>query len=75
MNSMKIKYRHISDPSVFKEFNTHLAFVTMPSIFKGDRTQLEYDEFLLNKFKAELQEMYDYGSASEAEYLDYLYEN
>ena len=23
----------------------------MPSIFKGDRTQLEYDEFLLNKFK------------------------
>lgn len=48
---MKIKYRHISDPSVFKEFNTHLAFVTMPSIFKGDRTQLEYDEFLLNKFK------------------------
>lgn len=25
--------------------------------------------------KAELQEMYDYGSASEAEYLDYLYEN
>lgn len=51
MKSMKIKYRHISDPSVFKEFNTHLAFVTMPSIFKGDRTQLEYDEFLLNKFK------------------------
>ena len=48
---MKIKYRHISDPSVFKEFNTHLAFVTMPSIFKGDRTQLKYDEFTLNKFK------------------------
>lgn len=48
---MKIKYRYISDPSVFKEFNTHLAFVTMPSIFKGDRTQLEYDEFTLNKLK------------------------
>lgn len=51
MNSMKIKYRHISDPSVFKEFNTHIALVTMPSIFMGDRTQLEYDEFTLNKFK------------------------
>lgn len=25
--------------------------------------------------KAELQDMYDYGAASEAEYLDYLYEN
>lgn len=51
MNSMKIKYRHISNPSVFKEFNTHIAFVKMPSIFNGDRTQLEYDEFTLNKFK------------------------
>lgn len=48
---MKIKYRHISNPSVFKEFNTHIAFVKMPSIFNGDRTQLEYDEFTLNKFK------------------------
>lgn len=48
---MKIKYKHISDPSVLKEFNTHIAFLTMPSIFKGNRTQLEYDEFTLNKFK------------------------
>ena len=48
---MKIKNRHISNPSVFKEFNTHIAFVKMPSIFNGDRTQLEYDEFTLNKFK------------------------
>ena len=48
---MKIKYRHISNPSVFKEFNTHIALVKMPSIFNGDRTQLEYDEFTLNKFK------------------------
>ena len=51
MNSMKIKYRHISNASVFKEFNTHIAFVKMPSIFNGDRTQLEYDEFELNNFK------------------------
>lgn len=48
---MKIKYRHISDPSVLKEFDTHIEFVTMPSIFKGSKTQPEYDEFELNKFK------------------------
>lgn len=23
----------------------------MPNIFKGNKTQLEYDEFMLNKFK------------------------
>lgn len=51
MNSMKIKYRHISDPSVLKECNTHIEFVTMPSIFKGNKTQLEYDAFMLNKFE------------------------
>lgn len=48
---MKIKYRHVSDPSVLKEFDTHIEFVTMPSIFKGSKTQPEYDEFILNKFK------------------------
>lgn len=51
LNSVKIKYRHISDPSVLKECNTHIEFVTMPSIFKGNKTQLEYDEFMLDKFK------------------------
>ena len=34
-----------------KEFDTHIEFVTMPSIFKGSKTQPEYDEFILNKFK------------------------
>lgn len=45
---MKIKYRHVSDPSVFKEFDIHIAFVKTPNIFKGNKTQLEYDEFTLN---------------------------
>lgn len=48
---VRIKYRHISNPSVFKEFNTHIAFVRMPNIFKGNRSQLEYDAFTLNKLK------------------------
>ena len=48
---MKIKYRHVSNPSVFKEFDTHIEFSTIPNIFKGNRTQLEYDEFMLNKFE------------------------
>lgn len=48
---MKIKYRHISDTSVLKEFDTHIAFVRTPNIFNGNKTQLEYDEFTLNKFK------------------------
>ena len=48
---MRIKYKHVSDPSVFKEFDTHIEFVTMPNIFKGNKTQLEYDEFMLNKFE------------------------
>ena len=48
---MKIKYRHVSDPSVLKEFDNHIAFVRMPNIFKGNRTQLEYDAFMLNKFE------------------------
>ena len=48
---MKIKYRHVSDPSVLKEFNTHIEFVIMPNIFKGNRTQLKYDEFMLNKLE------------------------
>lgn len=48
---MRIKYRHVSDPSVLKELNTHIEFATMPNIFKGNRTQLKYDEFMLNKFE------------------------
>lgn len=48
---MKIKYRHVSNPSVWKEFDTLIELVTMPSIFKGNKTQPEYDEFMLNKLK------------------------
>lgn len=48
---MRIKYRHVSDPSVLKELNTHIEFATKPNIFKGNRTQFKYDEFMLNKFE------------------------
>lgn len=51
VKNMKIKYRHVSDPSVFKEFDTHIEFATMPNIFKENKAQLEYDEFMLNKLE------------------------
>lgn len=46
-----MKYRHISAPSVLKEYDSHIAFLALPDIFRGNRTQSEFDEFERRHFE------------------------
>lgn len=50
---MLVSYVHIENPKEWRNFDTEKAYKNCPLIFRGDRTQKEYDNDQLKKLASD----------------------